>query len=255
MELSATPVALEAILPWRDCYRLEMACQVIHDSLHDRPGWTQEYLLRAGGIAVGYGSVATAGPWAGNPAVYEFFVAPQHRLHVFELFRTLLEVSGAAAIEVQSNDPLAAVMVHTFARDVTSESILFRDGLTTFHRLPGALFREAVSADLPDVPSKQLRWHGVVEVDGAVAASGGILFHYNPPYGDIYMEVAEAYRRRGLGAYVVQELKRVCYEGGHVPGARCKPSNIASRRALQKAGFVPCGHILSGSVHQAREDQ
>jgi GNAT superfamily N-acetyltransferase len=89
---------------------------------------------------------------------------------------------------------------------------------------------------------------GVVELDGQVAGSGGILFHYNRPYGDIYMDVAEPFRRRGAGSFLVQELKRVCYEGGHVPAARCNPANIASRRTLQKAGFVPCGHILTGSV-------
>ena len=88
----------------------------------------------------------------------------------------------------------------------------------------------------------------VVEVEGKIAATGGMLFHYNRPYGDIYMEVSEAFRRRGLGCYLVQELKRVCYEQGSVPAARCNPANIASRRTLQKAGFVPCGHILTGSV-------
>jgi GNAT superfamily N-acetyltransferase len=88
----------------------------------------------------------------------------------------------------------------------------------------------------------------VVEFEGQVAATGGILFHYNRPYGDIYMDVVESCRRRGLGSFLVQELKRVCYEGGKVPAARCDSGNVASRRTLQKAGFVPCGNILSGSV-------
>jgi GNAT superfamily N-acetyltransferase len=68
------------------------------------------------------------------------------------------------------------------------------------------------------------------------------------PYSDIYMEVAEPFRGRGLGSFLVQELKRVCHEGGHVPAARCSPANVASRWTLQQAGFVPCGHILTGSV-------
>jgi GNAT superfamily N-acetyltransferase len=62
------------------------------------------------------------------------------------------------------------------------------------------------------------------------------------------MDVAEPFRRRGLGSFLVQELKRVCYEGGSVPAARCSPRNIASYLTLQKAGFVPCGNILNGSV-------
>jgi hypothetical protein len=51
-----------------------------------------------------------------------------------------------------------------------------------------------------------------------------------------------------LGSYLVQELKRVCYENGDVPAARCSPTNVASRATLQKAGFVPCGHILAGTI-------
>jgi RimJ/RimL family protein N-acetyltransferase len=62
------------------------------------------------------------------------------------------------------------------------------------------------------------------------------------------MEVGEPFRQRGLGSFLVQELKRVCYEGGHVPAARCNTGNVASRRTLQKAGLVPCGHILTGAV-------
>jgi len=131
---------------------------------------------------------------------------------------------------------------------VTGESILFHDMVSTCHRPPGATFRAPAPLEAADVSGDQLEWHGVVEIGGRVAARGGILFHYNRPYGDIYMEVAESFRRRGLGSSLVQELKRVCYEGGHVPAARCKPGNVASRRTLQRAGFVPCGHILKGSV-------
>src|SRR5688500_3383369 len=85
----------------------------------------------------------------------------------------------------------------------------------------------------------------VLDAGGTIAACGGLLWHYNRPYGDLYMHVAEPFRRRGMGAYLVQEIKRACYERGSVPGARCNPTNTASRSTLQKAGFVPCGHILT----------
>ena len=248
MELFARAATGEDILPWRDMYRLEMGCQIIHDSIHCRPGWTQEYFLFVGKVTVGYGSIAIAGPWKGKPTVYEFFVAPQFRARTFDLFSVLLAASGATTIETQSNDMLLTVMLHTFAPTVMSESILFHDKLTTTLAPAGAGFRIATATDALDVSPGQLKWHGVVEVESEVAATGGILFHYNRPYGDIYMEVAAPFRRRGLGSFLVQELKRICYEGGNVPAARCNPSNLASRRTLQKAGFVPCGHILTGSV-------
>jgi GNAT superfamily N-acetyltransferase len=248
MNLSSKAASLGDILPWRDMYRQEMNCQIIHDSIHSRPGLTEEYCLCAGSTAVGYGSVAVGGPWKGTPTLYEFYVLPSYRVHVFELFRALLTISGAVMINVQSNDPLITVMLHTFGRDVTNEAILFHDKWTTALLPTGATFRGATPGDLPDVSDDQLKWHGVVELDGATAATGGILFHYNRPYGDIYMDVAEPFRRRGLGSFLVQELKRVCYEGGNIPAARCGPDNVASRCTLQKAGFVPCANILNASV-------
>jgi GNAT superfamily N-acetyltransferase len=240
---------LDTIRPWRDMYRAEMNCQIIHDSIHSRPGWTREYVLSRGDTRVGYGSVAVAGPWAEKPTLYELYVVPSQRSHVFRLFEALLDASSAIAIEVQSNDLLLTVMLHAFAHDVSSEAILFHDRLTTTYVLPdGAVFREPSAAEAPDTAPADLRWRGVVEVDGAVAASGGILFHYNRPYGDVYMHVAEPFRRRGFGTFVVQEMKRVCYAGGYVPGARCNVTNVASRLTLQRAGFVPCGHILDGTL-------
>jgi GNAT superfamily N-acetyltransferase len=248
MELSAKRTTLGEIGFWRDLYRQEMNCQIIHDSIHSRPGWSLEYFLSAGGAPAGYGSIAVAGPWKDKPTIYEFYVLPHYRSRLFDLFSVLLAASAANRIETQSNDPLLTAMLHTFAHDVISESILYHDKLTTALASRGAFFRRATTSDDPQIPADQLSSHGVVEVGGTVAAKGGILFHYNRPYGDIYMEVAEAFRRRGLGSYLVQELKRVCYEKGNIPSARCNPKNIASRKTLQKAGFVPCGHILAGTV-------
>ena len=190
------------------------------------------------------------GPRAGKRAVYAFSLAPPRpRQHAVVLFEALPAASGAVAIDVQSNAVLLTAMLHTFARDVASESVLFEDAVTTSLRPSGATFRQPTPAEAPDEPANYLQWLGVVEVNGTVAANGGILFHYNRPYGDIYMAVEEPFRRRGLGAFIVQELKRVAYEGGHVPAARCNPTNVASRLTLQKAGFAPCGHILTGAVH------
>lgn len=250
MQMAVHRVELREIEGMRDIYRHEMNCQIIHDSIHTRPGWTQEYLITESGCKVGYGSIAVAGPWETKPTVYEYFVLPQHRGHLFDFFIALLASSGATEIETQSNDVLLTAMLHTFAPTVTSEAILFHDQRTTSHAPPDALFRRATSEDAEPIAQQQLdsqaKW--VVAVGGVVAAAGDILFHYNRPYGDIYMRVGESFRRRGVGTYLVQELKRICYEGGSIPAARCHPKNIASRQTLQRAGFVPCGHIVKGTV-------
>lgn len=248
MEIRVEPAGLGVIGELRDAYRREMACQIIHDSIHQRHGWTVEYAIWTDETLVGYGSVAVAGPWADDPAAYEFYLTPSARMDAFRLFGCFLRVAGVRTIEMQSNDVLGTAMLYAFAEGVSSESVLFEDGITTSWAPEGAIFRHPTAAEEPDVSADVRRWRAVVELGGVVAATGGVLFHYNPPYGDVYMDVAEGYRRRGLGTFLVQELKRLCHQSGRIPGARCRIDNVASRGTLQKAGFVPCGHVLRGVI-------
>lgn len=238
MRIHVHAVSVESIAEWRDLYREEMHCQIVHDNMSARPGWTQPYLIEIDGRAAGYGSILIAGPWKGTRTVFEYYLAPPQRSRTFDCFEAFLAASQATAMVVQTNDALLTVMFHLWARNVASEKIVFADGLTTYHRMDGAVLRRR------NEPAQD--W--VVEMAGETVANGGILYHYNRPYGDIYMEVAESQRRRGIGSYLVQELKRICYEGGSIPCARCNPDNIGSRKTLQKAGLVPCAHILNGTL-------
>jgi GNAT superfamily N-acetyltransferase len=250
MHATAIPVPINDVLPLRVRYRQEMNCQIVHDSIHRRPGWMTTYALRLDDTRAGYGSVAIAGPWTGKPTISEFYVLPAHRDRAFQLFEALLDASGARLMEVQSNDTLFAAMLHTYARNIWSEAIVFRDGVMTALAANGAILQQMT----PDEEARAAiaRRQGGTEwqlhVDGEPVATGGILFHYNEPYGDIYMDVAEPFRRHGFGAYLVQELKRIAYELGSVPCARCGPENVPSRKTLQKAGLAPFAHILNGTI-------
>lgn len=223
-----------------------MNCQIVLDSWHGR-GWTDSYLLRFDGRVVGYGLVGgvRADP---KEIVTEFYVLPVHRGSALALFRQFVAVSNARSVEVQSNDILLTLMLYDCADKIESNVVLFHDGFTTSLSLPGVVFREAVESDRDQVVSQKLDTDApwVLEVDGIVVAAGGLLFHYNLPYGDMYMAVAESHRRRGYGGYLIQELKRVGYEMGKIPAARCNVSNTASRGTLQKAGMMPCARVLTG---------
>jgi GNAT superfamily N-acetyltransferase len=247
---TAIPTVPLAVLPLRLRHREELRCQIVHDSIHRRGGWATTYLLRLDDVDAGFATVAIGGPWTGKPTIIEFHVLPAYRHRAFALFECLLEGSGASLMEIQSNDTLLAVMLHTYARDIWSEKIVFRDGVTTALEANGARLQQLT----PDhevhaaIAARQggTEWH--LQSEGQTVATGGLMFHYNVPYGDIYMEVAEPFRRRGLGAYLVQEMKRIAYELGAIPCARCSPENVPSRLTLQKAGLVPYAHILNGTI-------
>jgi GNAT superfamily N-acetyltransferase len=245
-------VPAESVLSLRTRHREEMNCQIVHDSIHRRPGWTVTYRLDAGGNIVGFGSVAVAGPWKNQPTLLEFYLLPEHRGHAFALFETLLAAAKPQRFEIQSNDVLPFIMAHTYGRDIASEKIVFRDAVISTLPNNGVLLRRTTS-DADDRRCQEQRsgssdW--TLELNGVAIGRGGFAFHYNLPYADVYMEIDEPYRQRGFGSYFVQELKRECYERGAVPAARCSPENAASFRTLQRAGFVPFAHILIGAFHR-----
>lgn len=251
--ISIREVKLKAISAMREAYRAEQDCQIVHDSIHARRGWTREFTIAERDRVVAYASLAVDGPWRDKPTLYELHIVPDRRSRAFALFESLLEATRPIAFEVQSNDLLLTTLAVTFARELATERVVFRDGETTSLTIPGATLRCLTPvAEIQEAIAERAgggEW--ALEVAGTAVGKGGILFHYNPPYGDIYMEVDEPHRRRGYGGYLVQELKRLCRELGGVPGARCDPTNTASRRTLQRAGFVPYAQILIGQFRQA----
>ncbi len=56
------------------------------------------------------------------------------------------------------------------------------------------------------------------------------------------MEVKEDSRRKGYGAYILQELKKESYKSGRIPAARCNIINKVSKATLLKAGLRVCGY-------------
>jgi GNAT superfamily N-acetyltransferase len=248
MTFEATRVETGAIAKMRDIRREELRCQIIHYSWPDR-GWTDDYLLTAAGRTVGY---ACVGGVRGEKRdiVTEFFLIPSARAKSRESFERLIEASGAERVEGQTNDIFGTLQMFDFCERIESEAILFKDAATTSLANPGAEFRQTTDADRERFPEEDREDVGdfALAAGDEIVAHGGLLYHYNPPYADIYMETVVGRRRRGYGSYLVQELKRTCYEGGRIPACRCNPRNFGSRATLQKAGFLPCARLLTGTL-------
>ncbi len=231
----------------RDLYRQEANCQIISDAILSR-GRADPYLILVDGRVGGYGGVRNTDASKGR--LMEFYALPDLRAGALPMFRELLAVSQATHIEAQTNIPLLLLMLLDCARNIISDAILFEDARTTRLACPEGILRRVGAEDAPHIFPHRHEPVGdwMIEAGGTAVATGGAYFHYNPPYGDIFMEVAEPHRGRGHGSYLVQEVKRVCYEMGKKPAARCNVSNVASRRTLQKAGFLPCARLLVGEV-------
>src|SRR5689334_1455172 len=90
MRITTAPASNQEVLPLRVRYRAEANGQIVHDSIHQRAGWTISYLLHMGGHLAGFGSVAVAGPWKEKPTVFEFYILPEFRGRAFALFEAFV---------------------------------------------------------------------------------------------------------------------------------------------------------------------
>ena len=246
-KLKATKTSLESILALRALFLQEANCQIRYDARHHR-GWTDSYLLEVNNQAVGYGSIAGLNDHDARDCVFEFYIIPAFRNKAGSLFRRLIAASKATHVETQSNEPLLTSMLYEVSSSIKANVVLFEDHAVTHHAIPGAIVRPRDPADRLFKHRAEPEGDYVVELDGAIVATGGFLLHYNKPFADLYMEVIPSQRRRGIGAFLIQELKRHCYRAGRVPAARTDITNIASRATLAKAGMRVCGFMLVGPV-------
>lgn len=143
-------------------------------------------------------------------------------------------------VAAQTNDPFLWPLLPRFLPNHEPCVYLFADGGPTALSAPGIQLRRIDLAEhatnIPHSTEPVGEW-GLDRL-GRIVATGRLLFHYNPPYGDVYMEVAPDQRGQGLASYLVQELRRIAREGGHIPAVRCDLSNVASQRSLARGGHA-----------------
>lgn len=246
MKFNIRKIELPAILPLRQLFLQECNFQIRYNACHER-GWTDSYLLTSGETAVGYGAIKGE-EVADRDTIFEFYLIPPFRKYAGEFFLELIAASGARFIECQSNDLLLTSMLYEFAQNINSEVVLFADQAVTAHTIPGVVFRRRTENDMIFEHKLEPAGEHVLEWNGEIVATGGFMLHYNMPFADLYMEVKESFRRKGLGSFILQELKQACYLAGRVPAARCNIQNKASRAALLKAGLRVCGFMLKGKI-------
>ncbi len=64
-------------------------------------------------------------------------------------------------------------------------------------------------------------------------------------YYDIGMIVKKEYRNRGVGTYIITKLRETCCTHNVVPICGCWYYNYASKRTLEKAGFISKHRIIT----------
>lgn len=92
---------------------------------------------------------------------------------------------------------------------------------------------------------------GLYDGPAVVATGECIPSQAQPPYADLGMVVARSHRGRGLGSALLTRLKERCYHAGWEPICSCASGNRASKRAIEKAGFISEHRIVEIVFHSA----
>jgi GNAT superfamily N-acetyltransferase len=251
MELQVTKAGLKEISALRMLFLHEGNFQFTYDKCHLH-GWADTYLFIADGNKAGYGSVWGKDRREDRDSIFEFYILEPYRKLSGDFFLKFHAASGASHIECQSNDMLLTSLLYEHSQNISAEAILFEDYFQTQFVMPSVVFEK-----IPRDESTGKYDHPcVLKHHDEILASGGLMLNYNLPYADLYYDVNEQHRRKGLGVFMVQELKKEAYRIGRVPAARCNIRNNASRLTLLKAGFRVCGWRIQGRLqpHSPRSD-
>jgi GNAT superfamily N-acetyltransferase len=249
MDIKVSKVTLSDILPFRELFLKENNFQIRYNACHER-NWSDSYLLMLDGSNVGYGSVKGLDNLKDRDAIFEFFVADTYRQSAEILFPAFAKKVNAKYVETQSNEKLLTALLYEFCERPSSDVILFEDQNGTNYLEADLIFRRMNGKDEIFEHKGEPVGEFVLEMNSEIVATGGYFTHYNFPYADLYMEVKADHRRKGLGTYLLQEIKKECYKSGRIPAARCSAVNNASKGVMIDAGMMICGSMLVADIRR-----
>jgi GNAT superfamily N-acetyltransferase len=199
---------------------------------------------------IGYAVIQGAG------VLVEFHVTAAELRHVAAAFADLEKTCGVRRILAKSFDPTLLFVSFLRPHQARTIGLLYRVIADPgFAVDANVVVRAATRADL----GRLLRlgadfFDGPAEVEDYIASDGLMVYGRRDgvPLGagvmkrvladrndvDIGMVVDPQHRRRGHGAYIIAHLKAYCLARGLRPICGCAVDNVASQRALERAGFA-----------------
>jgi GNAT superfamily N-acetyltransferase len=196
-----------------------------------------------------------------NRYLLRFHLLENYQARAQEIFRWIVSTYNIEHAIMSTIEPSYFSLCLDIQKSIALHSYLFRDnpccelssGLST------STFRKAEKGELDDItrfyrantegsgewiePFLNARlnreelfvWY---DQQTLIATGECIPSQKQPPYADLGIVVARSYRGRGLGSSMLLGLKQHCYKAGWKPICSCAAGNYASKKAIEKAGFI-----------------
>ena len=265
---------LSEIAEWKQAYLASLAGPM--DGYWETAviGLAPHYQMVVTGERVGYFA-------AKNGRLLQFFVTDEFLPKTQALFTEVLVIANLDSAAVSTVEPMFLGLCLDRQTAVSINSYLFHDHHQVQPKLPAyphAQFRPGTLADLAPLVQFYQENNEYEDTEAIEAGAGGqepyarALIENNQVFlltvngeilgigecrlsetqkqvVDIGMITNNRYRRQGIGVFLLAQLKDYCYSQAVKPICSCAFDNKASRKTIEKAGFIAQHRILDIQFH------
>lgn len=192
--------------------------------------------------------------------LYEFYLSNEVIINSQDIFSLILDQEYIVSAECKSFDHLLLSLGCDFNKKAICTGYLFRDYINVTNSLNGfddIIFRLAELKDKKEISDKSEDFFKKVEeqiikneifvlYSKNILLGTGVIQKVFPDlnYYDIGMIVDKNNRNKGIGTFIIAKLKEYCSNNNWIPVCGCGYNNAASKRTLEKAGFITKHRII-----------
>jgi len=196
------------------------------------------YAIAANNQVIGYACIDQ------HKQLWQFHLVRQAIPHGPEIFAQLIRDGLMTSAVIATRDPLSIALCSELQQRIWCQAYLFEDGWRTTEILSdyadvtlrlahisevarlAELCGDFLEAYEPYIAAQHLYVLEAANEFLGIGLADPVLIH--PPYNCIGMFVHPDHRQRGVGAYLIQQLKERTYALGYLPIAGCGHGNVYS---------------------------
>lgn len=217
-------------------------------------GSSQVLLIELGGKAIGYCCIDD------SKSLTQFFLSDPHRKATSAALQSLIATEAISSAKLSSIEPISFNACLALSSSINSNTYCYQyDSAPTLEELDlqvadmedvaelKAFFKEQIGFDDNFgytenlIQRKELHMHRGAE--GLLATGECRLSDTQDGVADVGMIVNQSLRSRGLGRQMLHSLAQKAMGLGRSPICSTTIDNVASQKAIAKAGFY-CSHII-----------
>jgi GNAT superfamily N-acetyltransferase len=217
------------------------------------------YRIQVESAEVGYYAIH------GEQLLTQFYIHPSYQMHSQALFSQVLDRHEVKSLFVPTCDELFVSLALDKDFKIEKQAYFFQDSQANMECSisEDEVFRPAILDDLEQI--KETCSDFLDQYEPRIV-NGGIFTYYRGSLllgigvvekskmmaglASIGMFTHEAYRKQGIGRFIILQLKKWCKQQGIKPVSGCWYYNHASKRTLESAGMVTKTRLLNKKITQ-----